>query len=329
MPRAECALVLPRASSRVERDGEVRSHWLPGPRWHGRRLRGLRPRAATASRRQDPSPEFRRRRAVPLQARVSCTRGTSSTASTSSTRRARRAGGRPGLHDGAGPGNGLRGVRRETRGAQAVHAPPPNVVITLRPARDRDTLRPRPGNAANEANEPGVERGPVLKRSPADMERLRLHCCAGSSIEGVEALHAAGKMHCEHKPSNVLVTETGCVVLLDFGVATGCRRAPRRGDRIGRDVRGHRALHGARALARGPPTPASDCAQRRRSSFTRRSSGTPRSSAPPSTSSRWKNSIFRMRRRPRFALMTFLGDLDALLPRSLAPRSCNATRMEP
>src|SRR4029077_13665730 len=36
--------------------------------------------------------------------------------------------------------------------------------------------------------------------------------------EGVCALHQAGKLHCDLKPSNVLVERTGRVVILDFGL---------------------------------------------------------------------------------------------------------------
>jgi serine/threonine protein kinase/tetratricopeptide (TPR) repeat protein len=62
---------------------------------------------------------------------------------------------------------------------------------------------------------------PVVERSPADMVRLRKALLG--LAEGIQALHLAGKLHRDVKPSNVLVKPEGRVVLLDFGVATELR----------------------------------------------------------------------------------------------------------
>jgi eukaryotic-like serine/threonine-protein kinase len=127
--------------------------------------------------------------------------------------------------------------------------PPPNTVVSLRSAIERDTFRPRLGVS--------TEPQPALRRSPADMDRLRpaLH----QLVEGVEALHAAGKLHRDIKPSNVLVTPEGRVVLLDFGVATEVARHMEEvpGGGSGEMVGTARYMAPEQACD-APPTPASD-----------------------------------------------------------------------
>jgi tRNA A-37 threonylcarbamoyl transferase component Bud32 len=64
------------------------------------------------------------------------------------------------------------------------------------------------------------------RRGLACHER-RLRECLRQLALGLSALHDAGKIHCDIKPSNVLVTPEGRVVLLDFGLVEDVRSRTR------------------------------------------------------------------------------------------------------
>jgi hypothetical protein len=74
-------------------------------------------------------------------------------------------------------------------------------------------------------------------------------------VQGLSALHGAGKLHLDVKPANVLVSSTGRVVLLDFGLVTDIADA---NDARTRSGGGTWAYMAPERLARSTVGPASD-----------------------------------------------------------------------
>ncbi len=79
-----------------------------------------------------------------------------------------------------------------------------------------DHVRPNPAM---------TETGAAEARS---LDEPRLRAALRQLAEGLLALHAAGKVHRDVKPSNVLVSADGRVVILDFGIAIDQRAEARR-----------------------------------------------------------------------------------------------------
>ncbi len=138
------------------------------------------------------------------------------------------------------------GTRRDA------HAPSRIVTMSnTRPDREMmQTVRPGPGDSV-----PRAQPSP-LASSPADFDHLRR--ALRQLVQGVMALHGAGKLHRDIKPSNVLVANDGRVVILDFGVATDLARVVDENLSEGYEVVGTARYMAPEQAASETPTAASD-----------------------------------------------------------------------
>jgi tetratricopeptide (TPR) repeat protein len=157
-----------------------------------------------------------------------------------------------------GPGSPLYdAVTGTTRPLSAGRSAVPDA--DARNATDTADARKReaPADAADALWEPEPppdpsERVPLAAR--VDLERMA--DTLGQLADALRALHAAGLVHCDLTPSNVMVTHEGRVVVMDFGVVAALRRSTNLGALPA--LAGTPSFIAPEQLRGAPPTAATD-----------------------------------------------------------------------
>jgi len=134
-------------------------------------------------------------------------------------------------------------------------------VTYVRSMRQRETASSRGSGRAGELKGdtkiPTSSSRVAAPAAPCLFDETRLRESLRQLAEGVEALHQSGKLHRDLKPTNVLVTIEGRVVILDFGLTADLESSSKQqtGDRPIVGTLGHMSPEQA---AGRPTTPASD-----------------------------------------------------------------------
>ncbi len=88
------------------------------------------------------------------------------------------------------------------------------------PSSDTPTMLPTVTRPASDTRSGSVGDSPSSDlAAPGHFDQVRIERTLPQLGAALAALHGAGKLHCDIKPANVLVTPEGRVVVLDFGVA--------------------------------------------------------------------------------------------------------------
>ena len=109
---------------------------------------------------------------------------------------------------------GRHGPARDIGSSQADYG------ISVDPSSIRSWRPPPPGERGCGSPQADPLKTPDSEPSAGSFDEARLRACLRQLAEGLAALHAAGRVHRDIKPGNILVDRNGRLVLLDFGLVS-------------------------------------------------------------------------------------------------------------